>query len=1115
MGKRVFFWLGGCLIAMTSAWTAQLPDVLLRVDHAPAHGLVTARIDLASVWKDVPEATGCPQPVRAVILPDETPVPAQFVPEADFHLPAHAAGVVVLALPREGESIVRLTFSPEMPAEKGVREYTARGNGFVLGFAKARLAGLPSRVTFSRTGKQFENFAWNDRLYDPEAGQFWLRCDAGSTLSVVSEGALCTVVRVHARYCQPDGKRPSTQPEAVYDWFVFHDRPAVLVTAVVRQNTAYLWNELHFLELNFPDESFRQWAGGEPLKTGDFTGAKSSIRETAWGALIDGQNAIGLFGGKVIFYDGRGEYGTYMHGPWQTLRDAECRLAMWLWIDSESDPTRAVQTAARQYASRARVALTQPELHDRITGLRAAAGAKAGPARGRMLWRAALAEREETLGRLSEANQIVRGKLPLEWASFVAGALGLALRRSPDGVAPCSLFDLETGRELLAPNPLPLFSILLRRAGSKEETRLAADAGWRRVAIHKRPGGFSILWEDPADERFSGLRVTATASAAVREDAWRWDLRIHNPSAEWTLWDVTFPQIAVADLGPDTAALFPRGPGEIKRSVCDDDFIYRSRYPNGWASMQFMAVYSDPPQTRAAAGLYFARHDPLGSTKEIVLETDPSARTVRLAFEHPVPDMGLAGNDFTLSGEAVWRLFRGDWFDAAMIYKAWARGHARWWPKLTAEGREDTPLWMRELCAWAQTGGTPGECAAGVKAFARFLGVPTGFHWYNWHQIPFDNDYPHYFPATDGFVEAVRDLQQSNVFVMPYINGRLWDTRDKGLEDFEFTRVALPAVTKDEDGKPYTESYGSKETDGSPVRLGVMCPTTPLWQRTVKDIVLRLQNEMGVKGVYIDQIAAAPPALCMDKAHGHPRGGGAWWNEGYWRLLQGIRDAKQPDRMITTECNAEPFLRWLDGYLTWHWQHDGQVPAFPAVYGGAVQMFGRAYGGGPTHDLALRMKAGQQLVFGEQIGWLDPGVVKEAENAAFFRQVVRLRRHLRRYFYAGEMARPPKLIGDAPTVKADWQWSGEWWVTTDAVLTGAWRIPGEKKSVLIFVNVSDAPVTAAIKVDGRAYGLRAAKLRVDVVRENDTGQDTSEALNGSEQTLTFPARTAFAWELSG
>ena len=99
----------------------------------------------------------------------------------------------------------------------------------------------------------------------------------------------------------------------------------------------------------------------------------------------------------------------------------------------------------------------------------------------------------------------------------------------------------------------------------------------------------------------------------------------------------------------------------------------------------------------------------------------------------------------------MWRLLRGDWFDAALIYKDWARREARWWPRLGREGRSDTPEWMRGLSAWAQSCGAPDDCVANVKRFREFLGVPVGFHWYNWHQIPFDNDYPHYFPAKPNF----------------------------------------------------------------------------------------------------------------------------------------------------------------------------------------------------------------------------------------------------------------------------------------------------------------------------------------------------------------------------
>ncbi|MCX7967135.1 MAG: DUF6259 domain-containing protein, partial [Armatimonadetes bacterium] len=582
----------------------------------------------------------------------------------------------------------------------------------------------------------------------------------------------------------------------------------------------------------------------------------------------------------------------------------------------------------------------------------------------------------------------------------------------------------------------------------------------------------------------------------------------------------------------------------------------RSLYPNGWCTMQFLAAYN------GRTGIYIGVHDPSGSAKDIVVQSQPDTKSVVLAFEHLAPNMGVAenwivlggvkektpmeGNEQIIEGKVVWQILRGDWFDAAMVYRNWVRKEAKWFPNGTRDAgrgtRSDTPEWMRELCVWAVGGGAPKECVPIVKEFAKFMGVPVGFHWYNWHQIPFDNDYPHYFPTKEGFAEGVRELQQSGVFVMPYINGRLWDTRDKGMEDWQFSKIALPAATKQEDGIPYTESYGSKEADGSDVKLAPMCPTTKLWQDKVREIVLRLFNEFGVNAVYIDQVAAAAPALCFDKTHGHPLGGGSWWNEGYWQMLDAIRKAMPKDRMLTTECNAEPFVKWFDGYLTWHWQHDGQVPAFPAVYGGAIQMFGRAYRGGETKDLALRMKAGQQLVFGEQIGWIDPSVVREKENAEFLRQVVRLRWHLRRYFCEGEMARPPKLIregepsgepkfavgsagaspsqwgygarllGNIPKVRADWQWWGEWWVETDAILTGAWKLPKEGKLVLLFVNVSDQPSTATLVFDGKSYGLTGKGLQLTEVTEHGYGRAERLPLTFRKE-IRFPAKTAFAFEL--
>lgn len=691
-----------------------------------------------------------------------------------------------------------------------------------------------------------------------------------------------------------------------------------------------------------------------------------------------------------------------------------------------------------------------------------------------------------------------------------AGDLCLTLQPTPDGIHIVDLRDRKSDERLLATNPLPLFHVTLRQVNATQEVRLAADAGWKHVRARPRRSALELQWTQPTNDFIGAVTIHATAALDPRHHAIRWRFRVENGSTHWSLWRVVFPQLAVADLGTNGAVFFPRGPGEVQRAVWQRAFRYRGDYPGGWCSMQFLAAYREGAQP---TGLYVGVHDPFGGTKNLDVKTEPAAHSLRLAFDVPASDMGRAGNGFVLDGEAVWQLLRGDWFDAAMIYKQWAQREARWWPRLGKEGRADTPPWMRELNAWALGGGAPGECVTNVQRFQEFLGVPVGFHWYNWHQIPFDNDYPHYFPAKTNFAQGVRALRAGHVFVMPYINGRLWDSKDRGAEDFEFSRLALAAATKRPDGQPFFESYGSKETNGEPVRLAAMCPTTPLWQNTVSNLVLRLLGDVGTSAVYIDQVAAAAPTLCMDATHGHPLGGGHWWNEGYWQMLDAIRRARPRDAMLTTECNGEPFIRWFDGYLTWHWQYDGQVPAFPAIYGGTIQMFGRAYRGGATKDLALRMKAAQQLVFGEQIGWIGPEIATDKE-AGFFRQVVRLRHALQRYFHAGEMARPPRLIGDVSQVKADWQWSGEWWVTTDAVLMGAWRLPKEKRLVLIFANVSEQPVTATWRFDAGAYAIRAGTLHGRVMEDGVNPPAARPMAPRFDQSLEFRPRSLQAWELS-
>jgi hypothetical protein len=1086
-------------------------DVALRFDHVPEGGLVVADVDLtaAARWCGVEAVT--PTGIRAA---DADAGTLQFIPDADFDPRQRVRGVLVAQLPGSGSARLSLQFGPAepIPETSPGRIETA---GLQVVHDPAKQGGLPSRLVFRGTGKAVESIRWQDRTYHKQQGAFRLADDPQSRVTRIADGPLCTAVRVAARFVRAGGEPPESKPEAVYQWLYLRDAPLVYVTAVQRQQQPFTWPEAHFLELHQSGDELPQWAGGNPIQSGEFSGAESSSSFGTWAAMHDGRNAVAMLHcDGILVYDGKGGYGPYLHAhgsaAWTPWSSTERRLSAWLWIGSGDNPLQSIQQAAERLPALADVTVTVGQVQTRLQQARADLEKLAGDAQQQARLQLAVAERLECQGRFQESLGAVAGQMPERLHMLSAGDLGLLLERTDSGIRPLQLLDAASGVQLLAAQPLPLFSLTLRPGGAKDDVPVAADDGWRQAEIERLDDRrVKLAWSGHQRDGLDGLRVEAVAALDPADSAIRWTLRVE-PPADWQLRQVAFPQVAVADLGTQADVVFPRGSGEVQRGLWQRAFRYSGRYPSGWTSMQWLAAYDTARHT----GLYVAVHDPVAATKEIQLESRPADRAVAFTFEHPAAGMDQPGQASCLSGEAVWQLLRGDWFDAAQIYRQWAVQHVKWWPALGPDGRADTPLWMRELPAWALASGSPESVVPQMKRFAEALGVPVGVHWYNWHQIPFDNDYPHYFPALDGFQEGVAELQRGQVYVMPYINGRLWDTRDRGQEDFEFTKVARPAATKDENGEPYVESYGSKEPDGSPVRLAAMCPTTEIWRKKQREIVGRLMNECGVKAVYIDQVAAASPQLCFDRSHGHPTGGGDWWTAGYWELLNRIRRDLPPDRMLTTECNAEPYAHVFDGYLTWHWQYDGQVPAFPAVYGGALQMFGRAYRGGETKDLALRMKAGQQLVFGEQIGWLSPSVVDEAENFAFFRQVVRLRWQLKRYFYAGRMARPPELKGEIPRVTADWQWSGHWPVTTDALLAGAWSLPAEQRLVLLLVNVGDRPLTVACNFDATRYELSGETLAVEEFSAEGGGERWTVPRT-FRRDVTVPARAARAWELRG
>ena len=601
----------------------------------------------------------------------------------------------------------------------------------------------------------------------------------------------------------------------------------------------------------------------------------------------------------------------------------------------------------------------------------------------------------------------------------------------------------------------------------------------------------------PVSSGDSNQSVTAACYIKLESEKACLKLRMYNHSQTWSIREVTFPDLQLQQLGKsdsDDVLVFPFAAGRVVTKPLSKDFTFggeqndpstdrTGRYPNPWTTMQFCAYWENN------AGLYIAAEDPYASAKYINCKHSGDQPFISCKFVWPAENAGIFGNDFEHPGTVTLEVFNGDWFDAAKIYRKWLIGNAPWWPAMGKKGRIDTPEWMKDTAVWVLTS-LSSQTVDQTIAFAEFMGVPTAIHLYNWHQVPFDNDYPHYFPVKDGFREGVRKLQEAHVRVMPYINARLWDD-DTG----DFKTYALPAATKQENGDYYIEQYGSKQN------LVPMCPTTDVWRNTITSIVTQLVGpQFDVDGVYLDQVSAMSPVLCYDSSHGHPLGGGHWWTtDGYWPMmehLQTILAKEYPEKMLTSECNAEPYIHGFDGYLTWHFQFNDMVPLFSAVYGGTIQQFGRAFSG--SDGAAHRMKIGQSLVFGEQLGWIGPSIIEsDPKTAEYMRKAAQMRHKLIPFLSWGEMVRPPEIKGDVPETTAEWAWAREEkMVTASALQSGAWKSP-DGRIVFIFANISDNDITFNWSFDPDRYGFDGKPVQLKPVDADGKTQSIKKRINNT------------------
>ena len=572
--------------------------------------------------------------------------------------------------------------------------------------------------------------------------------------------------------------------------------------------------------------------------------------------------------------------------------------------------------------------------------------------------------------------------------------------------------------------------------------------------------------------------IKITVKSLIDDKGISWETSVENNSDILTVNYVSYP---VLKLKNELINVFlPQYSGRVIKDYAKSESKEIFHYPSHCqAEMQYFAFYN------TQGGVYMGIHDKMGCIKRFNLYSEKGI--TELITDFVGIGASLKGNSFKLSGQARWEYIKNDWFDASLIYKEFVLSKATWLPQKGENGRLDTPERFKDVPLWIvdyipnskeqmearpMILGTVSQLYdanywydAPIK-LKKELNLPLAYHVYNWHEIPFNINYPHFYPPKDEFKKGLEYLKNEDIYVLPYINGVSWETKDAD-EGFEinFENTGIKGAALQADGSFAEYEYPQVKKSGKKTMLAPICPGFEKWHSIIGNIVKDMETNLKIDGVYFDEIAAHKAHPCLSSDHNHIPGGGSHWADNYNLMVKKIRSSKPKGNYYFTESNCECYMKEFDGMLTWLWTGGDLVPAFPAIYSGYVQMIGRFTDGLNREDNDyFRFHIAQQLTFGQQLGWIHPDIIYKKERLEFLKTAVNLRYKYTKLFNSGTILRPPHVTSNIKPVES----SG---IKMEQIQTGLWQTPDKDKKVLFVINVSATEAECKVSFEDKSLDL--------------------------------------------
>ena len=533
-----------------------------------------------------------------------------------------------------------------------------------------------------------------------------------------------------------------------------------------------------------------------------------------------------------------------------------------------------------------------------------------------------------------------------------------------------------------------------------------------RKRCEEKNGELILRWEGLwlGDEK-GVLDVTVTVRLEDADGSSRWRIKVDNRSNKWALAETRFPCLAGVMRPGEGDVLEPARPlgAHLHKSFAGRKDAREIKFPT--TAPPIAAFMKD------GKGLYIAVEDPQRSITKF--RFGPG---LDFSVATPVEEAGVLGK--AADGprfDVVMRPFKGDWWQVARMYRAWAMRQT-WAAKGPIAGRADFPQSLKDLDVCTILVETRANAASNKidRIVRAFPGLKVGIHWYWWQNSEFCGNTPEFFPAKKGVPDVMRAWSKAGVLMMPYTNPRLWDTNQ-----------ASWTFAKDHACMNRKGGYSTIAYRGYP--CAIMCPSSEKWRESVWSWSNRVLGELGANAIYYDQVAVARPFECFDRRHGHPVGGGTWWTEGYRQMLEPMHALySSRNAPITSELSGDQWLDLIDGYLLCGGPDDDEIPFFPAVYSGYAIYFGSEEN---MCDPEGTFESWQyrQFTWGILPGWFDRwdlGDRKFARQQGIIARLARIRRATAEFMVYGRLVDEVRFTEKPPVreYRMNYLWRPTEWI---------------------------------------------------------------------------------------